>query len=189
MKVLLLDADGVVLKKHRYFSDTYAEDYGIPPEKVIPFFKNEFRKCQEGEADLKEELVPYLKQWNWSGSVEEFMRYWFDTDTEVDNEVLDMVQKFREQGVQCYLATDQEKYRAEYIREMLHGELDGFFFSCEVGASKDTPEFFTAVLKSVNVEPGEVTYFDDDQVNVKVAEKMGIDSHFYTDIAALRNLQ
>ena len=59
-KVVLLDADGVVIKKgDGYFSDRFVAEYGAPAEEVRAFFKNEFRLCQVGKADLKEELANY----------------------------------------------------------------------------------------------------------------------------------
>ncbi len=188
MKALLLDADGVVLKRHRYFSERFAEEYNVPQDLIVPFFKDEFRKCQTGKADLKEALVPYLEKWGWQGSVEDFMQYWFDSDTEIDAEVFSLVKGFRAKGIPCYLVTDQEQYRAEFIRKKLDGMLDGFFFSSELGASKDTPEFFVSLLKTLNVAPGEVTYLDDDQKNVDVALTLGIDAYFYNGIEDLERL-
>jgi hypothetical protein len=51
MQILLLDADGVVLKKHRYFSERFAEEQGVSLDTVAPFFQNEFIRCQAGRAD------------------------------------------------------------------------------------------------------------------------------------------
>jgi hypothetical protein len=60
-KVILLDADGVVLKKGvEYFSVRFAREYGAPLEEITAFFKNEFRLCQENKLDLKEELAKRL---------------------------------------------------------------------------------------------------------------------------------
>ncbi|NTW75625.1 MAG: hypothetical protein HGB34_01865, partial [Candidatus Moranbacteria bacterium] len=55
IKAVLLDADGLLLKKQRYFSEIYSEQYGVPTESIIPFFKTRFRDCQKATADLKEE--------------------------------------------------------------------------------------------------------------------------------------
>ncbi len=57
MKILLLDADGVTLKKQGYFSDRLSREQNVPVEEIMPFYKNEFRLCQQGKADVKEELV------------------------------------------------------------------------------------------------------------------------------------
>ena len=43
IKAILLDADGLVFKKQRYFSEIFAEQYGVSKDLILPFFKNNFR--------------------------------------------------------------------------------------------------------------------------------------------------
>jgi len=62
IKAILFDGDGVTLVKQGYFSDKYAMEHGVPVEKIMPFFRNEFKTCQLGKADMKEELVKYLSE-------------------------------------------------------------------------------------------------------------------------------
>jgi putative hydrolase of the HAD superfamily len=181
-KAMLLDVDGVVLKKGtEYFSVRFAREYGAPAGEVTAFFKNEYRQCQLGKLDLKEELVKRLPVWGWSKSTEEFLEYWFGGD-EIDEEVLAVAQELRAEGIPCYLATDQEKYRKEFLTKKLAGKLDGFFISSEIGHSKSEPEFFTTVLEKLALPAAEVEYWDDDQENVDVAKAVGIDAHFYASL-------
>ncbi|NTW15447.1 MAG: HAD-IA family hydrolase [Candidatus Moranbacteria bacterium] len=177
IKAILLDADGLLIKKQRYFSDILHEQYGVSAEMVIPFFKTRFRDCQKATADLKEELVPFLKQWKWEGDVESFLEFWFSQSV-VDSDVLDVVRDLRERGLKCYLATDQEKYRAEYIEKNLGigHELDGFFYSFESGLSKSDPRFFEVILEKLDLSPEEVIFFDDEEENVEVGRSFGIKS-------------
>jgi putative hydrolase of the HAD superfamily len=176
IKAILLDADGLLLKRQKYFSEIFSEQYNIPAESIIPFFKTKFRDCQRGTADVKEELVPFLKKWKWSGTVENFLDYWFASCTEVDEEVLKIMQEIRKKNIKCYLSADQEKYRGEYIKNNLGLEknLDGFFFSYELGYSKSEKEFFEKILEKLNLQPSEVIFLDDEAENVEVAKKLGI---------------
>jgi len=178
IKAILLDADGLLLKQQRYFSEIYSEQYKVPSELIIPFFKTKFGDCQRGVADMKEELVTFLKQWGWNKTVEEFLDYWFSSCTEIDSDVLEMVESLRGKGFKCYLATDQDKYRGEYIKKNLglENHLDGFFYSYELGYSKMEEGFFENVLRKLNLEPSEVMFCDDDEKNVEVAKKLGISS-------------
>lgn len=190
MKVLLLDADGVTLKKEEYFSERFAREYSIPVEDVVPFFKNEFRLCQQGKLDVKEVLAEYLPKWGWEKTVEDFLDYWFTSDTHPDEDIFAVVAKIRESGNKCYLVSDQEKYRAQYIREHLKFDerLDGCFFSHEFGFSKSEPEFFQMVLEKLGVEPSDVVYLDDDEKNVGVAKALGVDARLYSGIGDLKSL-
>jgi putative hydrolase of the HAD superfamily len=190
MKILLLDADGVALKKKGYFSEHFANEYNVPVEDILPFIKNEYRLCQRGKADLKEELINYLPKWKWEGSTDSFLEYWFKTDTEADPEVFELVEQFKAKGIRCHLATDQEQYRAAYIHEELgfNTKLDGCFFSYELGSSKSESAFFEKVIETQGVEPDDITYFDDDEENVAVAKSKGIDARYYTSIDDLKGV-
>lgn len=183
-KAILFDADGVALKKQPYFSKKISEEYNVPYELILPFYTNELKPCQVGKADIKEELAKYLPTWNWPRSVDEFLQYWFTTDVDPDPVVLSLVASLRARGIACYLSSDQEKYRGEYIRTTasLGTYFDGTFFSFEVGFSKSDPEYFRAVANTLGLKPEEIQFWDDDQKNVEVAKSVGIDAHFWTSI-------
>ena len=183
-KAFLFDADGVALKKQPYFSKKIAEEYNVPYELMEPFYLNELKPCQVGKADIKEELAKYLPKWNWTKSVDEFLQYWFTTDVHPDEQVLALVGDQRARGIKCYLSSDQEKYRGEYIRTVagLGAHFDGTFFSFEVGFSKSSPEYFKTVAEKIGLKPEEIQFWDDDQGNVDVAKSVGIDAHFWTSI-------
>ena len=188
-KFALLDADGLLLKKYpEYFSERFARENDVPLEAMVPFYKGEFRLCQQGKADLKAELAKCLPKWNWDKGVDEFLNYWFTSDVTPDEAVLVEVQKIRDRGIRCYLTSDNEKYRAQYMLEQLdfRNRLDGHFFSYEVGYQKSQPEYFTEILTRLGANPSEVVFWDDDQTNVDVAKTLGIDSRFYENIVQLK---
>jgi putative hydrolase of the HAD superfamily len=188
MEILLLDADGVVLKKYKeYFSETFIREQKVAPEGIRVFFKEKFKLCQTGKLDLKEELGPVLLAAGWDKGADAFLEYWFSEDVQIDEEVLDYVQDLRARGVQCFLTTDQEKYRKGYIQQLLDGQFDGYFISCDLGFQKSQPEFFQKALEQLGVAPGDVAYWDDDQQNVDTARSCGIDAHFYTSLEDLKN--
>ena len=183
MRILLLDADGVVLNKGEYFSERFAREYQLPIENVTPFFKGPFVLCQKGEADLKEELEPYLQKWNWTDGVDAFLSYWFDSDVVLNENTQFMVAQFKEKGVQCYLASNNEKYRAQVISELLKGTglFDGFYFSAELKICKEDPEFFEYIIKDLRVSPEDVYFIDNDQKNVEAAHSVGIHASLYNE--------
>lgn len=182
MKVILFDIDGVVIIRHEYFSERYSQEYGVPLEKITPFFKNEFPLCVVGKADLREEIPKYLNEWGWSDSLEEFLKYWFESEKQTDPRVLEVVKKFRECKIKCFLVSDNEKYRADYLMDSvkLKNLVDGSFLSCELGVKKTQREFFEKVLKILSVTADDVMYWDDDLKNVEIAKELGIDARFYS---------
>ena len=57
---LFIDADGVTVLERKRFGNRLAEEFNIPYEKILPFFKKEFATCVKGKADLKKEIIKYL---------------------------------------------------------------------------------------------------------------------------------
>lgn len=190
-KILLLDTDGVLIPKEKYFSTRYAEEKGISDKVLLPFFQGEFRHCQAGGCDMKVELRKYLKDWQWTGSVDEFLAYWFASEPDPSAVVLETVAALRKVGVKCYMATDQERYRAEYLWNKVHlaEHFDGAFFSCDLKAGKASLEFWKKVLALLdNPDPQDVVYFDDEEENVKAAASFGIDARVFTDLAEVQEV-
>ena len=183
MNFLFLDADGVLLKKVEYFSARFAREQAIPEESVTAFFRNEFKLCQEGKADLKNEVQKYLEEWKWVGTVDHFLEHWFSSDVHVNIQLGPDIMTLRKRGVRCYLVSNQEKYRADYVRKELaqYSLVDGYFFSYEIGHRKSNPAFFGTVLREVTAQPGEVTYIDNDQASVDAAKACGINAVLYDD--------
>src|SRR6185436_13119263 len=180
IKAILIDGDGATLKKTKYFSEVYAQEYNISEEKLRPFFKDKFKACQKGKADLKVELAPHLKDWNWKGTVDEFLNYWFHTQTIPNQPVVDLIKDLRDRGLKCYLATDQEKYRATYISDVLHFKeyFDDCFYSCDLGYNKQQKEFFEIIIKKIGLKPEEILYWDDE--DIEMAKEAGINASVYT---------
>lgn len=174
--------------REEYFSVIYGRQNNVPMEKMEPFFQGKFKLCSVGKADLKEEVAPYLPEWNWPGTPDEFLKLWFETENKIDKKVLAEIQKLREKGIPCYIATQQEKYRKKYLWEYmgLNKYFDGIFCTCDVGYTKFEPEFLTHLINSLKSEPEDIVFFDDKPSGVEAMKKFGIDAHVYKDIETLK---
>jgi putative hydrolase of the HAD superfamily len=181
-KAILFDLDGVV-NNSRYFSLIYSEKYNVPLDDIQKVF-NDGRKdlTNIGKADLKEIMAEVLADWQWTGTVEELITLWFETDLNVDMKVINSIKKLRRTGIKCYLATDQEKYRTKYLWEekKICQYFDGKFISCEVGFVKYQKEFFETAIKQLKLPAKEILYIDDSQNKLDVAKQTGIQTYLYT---------
>lgn len=188
-KFLLLDADGVVISKSGYFSTRYEAEFGIPKEKFTPFFQDVFPQCQLGKTDLKVALLDYFALWQWGGTVDELLQYWLQGSLP-EPEVMAVVRAARKKGIKCYLATDQEKYRAAYLWNDLNlsQEFDGAFFSCDLGARKEESLFWEKVLAAFqHPDPARLSFFDDEEENITAASAAGIKAHLFTNAEDLKS--
>lgn len=84
--------------------------------------------------------------------------------------------ELRAAGFGVHLATNQERRRAAYMREVLgYDELfDSSYYSCDLSHLKVEPEFFEAVIADLGVPADEVLPGDDREKNVLVARDVGL---------------
>ena len=115
--------------------------------------------------------------------VDEFLRLWFTSGQQVDDALLATAQHWRQKGIRCYLATNQERYRVDYLltQSGLAGQFDGCFASCHLGYTKDNPAFFQAVLRALpDAQPDELLFWDDSSRNVETARAVGLRAEVYS---------
>ncbi len=181
-KAICFDADGMVLVPKR-FSQEIQKDYNIPWAVMEAFFASPFQQCKVGKADLKEELSKVIEIWGWKGTVEELTAYWFNICSEVDMQMVGYIRSLRETGVLCYLTTNQEKYRVEFLRDQrdFRSLFDDIFVSAEIGYTKNSIKFFESFYKHLSVPKGEVLFCDNDSENIETAHEFGLETHLYKD--------
>ena len=183
IKAILFDADGVIIRSE-FFSTTFSKEYGTSAEVLQSFFNGDFLDCVVGKKDLKEELEKRRESWGWPDSTDALLGYWFSAEHIVDTGLVSVISRLRSAGIACYLATNQEKYRTQYlIDEMGFADIfDSIFASCYLGVRKPQPEFYQSILTEIgNPLPNEVLYFDDSHSNIDAALALGINAEFYTD--------
>lgn len=190
IKTIFFDADGVIIKKHDYYSKELAKEFNISIDNINAFYKGDFLLCEAGKADLKEKFAPYLKSWGVTKSVDEILVDWFSYGNELDKKVVESIKNLRNQGMKCFVTTNNEKYRVEFFKKNLGFDslVDGIFSSCDLGYFKKQPEFWTEVLKKLsNVKKEEVLVLDDDMKNVESAKAFGFNAEFYSDFEDYEN--
>lgn len=185
-KAILFDADGVLTLPEEMFSVVYADSHELDPMPFENFFKKEWEDFVLGKRDLKEHIRNHTDLWQWHGSPDELLEYWFKTEDIRNNEMIQLIKQIRRSGTPCYLATEQEKYRGGYMQNVMFKDLfDGYFVTAELGLKKSDPKFFEKIIELLNngglkTEPSDVLFFDDSQSKVDAAKSAGINAHLFT---------
>jgi putative hydrolase of the HAD superfamily len=181
IKVVIFDADGVVIFPWRA-AQLFAQEYGITREMTSAFFGGIFEDCLTGKADLKEVLPPYLDQWGWQASLDDFIRVWFQAEHAPDERVISVVRALQKSEYTCCLATNQEKYRAEYIKTEMGftGIFDRLFFSCELGCKKPDRAYYEHIATTLELEGADILFWDDSPSSVDGARACGWNAEVYT---------
>ena len=183
IKVIIFDADEVLILGKRRFSATLADKHGISLEKTLPFFTGIFQECLVGNADLKKVVVPYLDKWGWDKGVEMLLDYWFSLESKTDKELIKYIKELRKKGIECILATNNEKHRFEYMMNKmgLKNVFNKTYASAHLGHKKPEQEFFTKIYRELkNIKKNEVLFVDDSKENIKGAKEFGIHTELYT---------
>ena len=181
VKAVVFDADGVLVFPWR-FAEHLSCEFGITQEATRAFFEGKFTDCLLGKTDLAETLPPYLADWGWTGSCEEFLQLWFSVEDAVDDRVLDAARELRGAGLTCCLASNQEKHRSEYMRTVMGfgAEFDTLFFSCEIGFKKPDPRFYEAVEAALGLSGEQIAFWDDSPGHADAAKERGWQAELYT---------
>jgi len=188
IKAIICDADGMLIHGE-LFSDYLTQNYGITKEKTNTFFSGEFLDCLVGKRDLRMILPRYLSLWGWKKTVDDLLSEWFESQQNIDEELVKYIQQLREKGIKVYLATNQEKYRTKYLLEKMEFEkfLDGIFSSAHLGHRKPNKQFFANVLEKMNsMNRDEILFWDDRQKNVDGAKNFGFHAEQYHNLGEFK---
>jgi putative hydrolase of the HAD superfamily len=176
IRAVLLDADGVVQLPGSAWSaslDLLCGDPGRADEFRADVFAAE-KPCLTGAEHFEVALGQVLRKWQSSVSVEVALRAW--TDIEPAADILDLVRSLRSSGVSVSLATNQQAHRANFMTNSLgyRTHFDHLLYSCELGFSKPSVEYFSAALSKIAMDPSEVLFIDDHEANVSAAKSCGL---------------
>lgn len=180
MKAFVFDLDGVICVGPR-FTHSLERAYGIAHARWVPFFGGPFLDCLVGRRDLKAELAEAAPQLGWTGGVDALLKFWFEMEQVVCAEALACVAALRTRGHPCYLGTNQERYRSDYLAtEMgLAAKFDGIHSSSRIGHAKPSLDYFRAVQEHVG--SSDLVLIDDSIDNVRAAETCGWSALHYHD--------
>jgi putative hydrolase of the HAD superfamily len=188
-KVIIFDADEVVVKREMYFSQRLAMDFNIPEEQIMQFFRNEFKDCAVGKVNLKEALEKYLPMWSWEGSVDDLLKYWFKNERELDEELVNEIKSLRAKGCICCLATNNEAYRTKYLAEEvgLGNYFDHIFSSSKIGCLKSENGFWKYVWDKLGVKDKEnIVVWDSDEKIVEKVSQLGMKGFLFSGMENFR---
>jgi FMN phosphatase YigB (HAD superfamily) len=192
IKVILFDIDGVLIRLPNYFSEELEKQgYKKAEESLTSFFQGSDNwKCLEGKAISEKIIAPYLEKFGWKETAGDYFKKQFQFEKKyLDQNIILQIEQLCDQGIKCYLSTDQIENRAEFLlNEMNFCDIfDGYFISCYIGFRKRYDDFWIYVINKLKkelkgIKADEIVFFDDIQNNVDVASKFGIKAILFKDV-------
>ncbi len=180
IQAVVFDADGVLVFPDR-FAEHLTREHQITQEATQAFWQGKFSDCILGKADLGTVLPPYLKEWGWQGSADEFMQLWFSVEDAVDMRVLNAAKMLREAGFVCCLASNQEPHRAKYMSDVMGFStfFDHLFFSGVLGMKKPDVRFYEAIETALGMSGEQIAFWDDSPTHIETAKQRGWSAELY----------
>jgi putative hydrolase of the HAD superfamily len=146
--------------------------------------------CVTGRRDLRDALADILPQLGYHGRIEDFVRYWFEKDSNVNADVFRLLEDIRNGGgAKIYVATGQEHHRASYLWNELgfSKRFDGMFYSAKIGHPKKDVRFFDAINRALGIGAEQRPLFFDDQPEiVELAKRAGWDGTVFASVNDVR---
>jgi putative hydrolase of the HAD superfamily len=192
-KALMVDVDGVLLvhPDPKGWSVNVEQDLGVSREALqTEFFQQHWYDISHGRADLLSRLVPTLDRIANGVSADTFIKYWFEQDAHVDEDLLGQLSELRGRGLRLHLATVQEHHRAKFIWHELGFEhhFDAIHYAADLGYAKPDLGFFTAIEERTGLQPHELFFIDDAPRNVQAAKERGWSAAVWDRRKRLANL-
>lgn len=187
LQAVLFDVDGVLCVPTLRFAAYLEREHGITSAHTREFFQGVFLECIDGKADLRNVLPAYLEQWPWPHDLDSFLARWFGEESLLDARVLNAMQQLRDRGIKCYLATNQEQHRRNYLWDDLGmwRWCDGILASSSLGVRKPEPAYFVLATQQLELAPTSIAFWDDTQANVVAAQTHGWQAYHYRDYSDL----
>jgi len=139
-----------------------------------------------GRRDLKDALAETLPGCGYEGSVDAFVDYWFENDSNVNTAVLEVVKQLKSvPDLVLRIATGQEHHRARYLWETLgfRDHFSSIYYTAQIGALKHDPAFFHAVNDRLGITPDDrPLFFDDKALVVAAATEAGWEAVLFATV-------
>jgi putative hydrolase of the HAD superfamily len=182
IKAVIWDFAGVVLHTVRgTFNSLLAERLGAPLkdiERIISSPENDLWDMDEIDDDTFYTFL--LNELNMPMEKKSILRKFALDDFYIDQEMLAYIKKIRKSFTTALLtnfpARVHDSMKTDWI---VDGAFDHMIASCDVKLVKPDPAIYELTLARVGCLAEESVFIDDREINVKAAEKLGINSIVY----------
>ncbi|MBD3155516.1 MAG: HAD-IA family hydrolase [Candidatus Aenigmarchaeota archaeon] len=189
IELVTFDLDGVLIKEYCWSSKLFEKHYGIPWQEFYAVLKkNKFLERKRNHGPTFKLMEDLFDRYNVKITEEKFWDIWLN-NFESDKEIIDLALKIKKSGKKIGIISDNPHERADYLRENLKWikEFNYTLFSSDFGVTKKNPKLFEILIEKSGLKPEEIFFTDDDEKNVEVARKSGINSEIYNNVKELKN--
>ena len=182
IKAVIWDLAGVVLHTVKgTFNSLLAERLDAPLneiERLISSKENDLWDIDEIDDDAF--YTFFLRELNMPMEKKSILRKFVLEDFYIDQEILAYIKKIRKSFTTALL-TNFPAHVHDFMKTdwIVDGAFDHMIASCDVKLIKPDPAIYTLTLARIGCLAEETVFIDDREINVKAAEKLGINGIVY----------
>lgn len=192
IKVLFFDVGGVLLNNGwgHQSRKLAAEQFGLNYEEMEVLHNFIFNVYEIGKITLDDYLDTVVFNHPRAFTKQEFKEFLFAQSIELPD-FLPWLKEWKKTCGFRLISINNEgreinNYRIQKFG--LHDCFDAFISSCEVGMRKPDPGIFSLAMGIAQVTPEECIYFDDRQMIIQTAQKLGIRSFHHQDFLTTKRI-
>ncbi len=182
IKAVIWDLSGVVLHTIKgTFNSLLAERLGAPLNDIERLMSSVENKLWDmGEIDDDTFYTFLLKELNMPMEKKSVLRKFVLEDFYIDQEILAYTKKIRK-SFTTVLLTNFPAHMHDFMKTdwIVDGAFDHIIASCDVKLLKPDPAIYTLTLARIGCRAEETVFIDDQEINVKTAQKLGINGIVY----------
>ncbi len=154
----------------------------------ILFDRALWNPMDKGELDEEEafaQMLPRLPE-RFQAPGKRVMEHWFERLPPVPG-MQELVRRVKKDyGVRTYLLSNISRRFTEHLDLFpLLSELDGCVFSGKIGITKPSPEIFSYLCRTYDLNPAETLFVDDQPRNIEGAKNFGLQTYLFDGNAAV----
>jgi len=175
IKAITFDLDGVYFTSESF--SNFKKSLGVDN-----FNDNYMTQFKQGRLSEDQFWDLTRQEFNIQFSNQEISKLLADSYS-VNQNVVDYVKKVRSEGIKTCICTNNFPTRINALNQKFNflSDFDIQVFSYEVGATKPDLKIFKTLIDKSDVQPQEIFYTDDKEINVEAAKSLGINAIVYTN--------
>ena len=177
-KWLVFDLGGVLMNFVGVPELSKLTDKSIEDTRSSLFFSDAVELHQIGQINDEQFAADYVAQADLNISPEKFLAPWESWETGPLEGAIELLDDLYEQNnLACLSNTNNAHWVRLMSRYGLKERLQRHYASHEIGLAKADPQIFAHVADDLGTAPENITYFDDVQRIVDVANTFGLNAH------------
>lgn len=188
IRAIVFDYFGVLAGEPAlYFNKKISQIIGVDTKKIKTTYHQYNDLHNTGKISWDElwtRVLGDLEKLSFLDKVIKFVK----TPKSLNQNVISLAKKLKKKGYIVSLLSNYSREGGKRMREKEHLDkvFDPMLISAETGLAKPHPEAFHDLLKKLNLKPSEVLFIDDARINIKSAQKIGINTILCRDTGTLQ---